>query len=259
MKDFITSTAWLAENPPQPYGLFHLLITFIGVPLAAFVAYKIKRMDHQKADRMFFYIGIYLSIAEVYKQFFHYYCVSSNVFGVFPGYLCSLPMYICLLFPLIKNKKPYLYFMELFNFLGGFLAFAEPSGILDSYWNNTIHSVSWHLILVFLGFYIMFSGRGAKTKDDYLAAVKVFLCLCVVSLIINLLLYKVSSGEVNCLYMGPGRNNIIVYSTIYDRFGAVVCTPIWVSTLCIGAFIVFWIIQKIHKLSGGHYVGENME
>ena len=246
MEDFIRSTALPLAEPIPAYGVVHITAAVLGLSLVILLAWLMRKMDHKKADWVLFGISVVMLLAEVYKQFFFYYVVNNKetIFSVPPVYLCSVPMYICLVLPFIKKKKPLLCFLEVFNFLGGFLAFVEPSGILTPlYYNNIIHSYFWHLIIVFMGFYIIFSERGAKTHKDYLSAISVFGILCGAALILNLALYNVSGGRVNALYMGPGRNPLIVFNSIYDNAGVVPCVILYMIAQCLGAYIIFCLIN----------------
>ena len=82
---------------------------------------------------------------------------------IFPFQLCSVPMYLCLIIPFIKEgkiKKSFYLFLSTYNLLGGFVAMFEPSGLSHSYWTLTLHAYIWHLLLVFIGFLIIFNKKG---------------------------------------------------------------------------------------------------
>lgn len=139
MKEFIIKTAWMMV-PPQPYSAFHICITAVGFLIAVLAAYVLSRkMERKFFIRLLFFCGVILTASEIYKQLFLYYVVNQEKYDwwYFPFQLCSLPMYFCLLLPLVKNRKLQLIiltFMQDFNLLGGIMALAEPSGLLHPYW-----------------------------------------------------------------------------------------------------------------------------
>ncbi len=252
MENFIMSTLIPAESSPPAFGLFHIIVVLIGLPLVFILAWKMRKTDHRKADRILFVIAVVLLLAEIYKQFVFYYGVNekSSFLTVFPFYICSMPMYFGLVIPFLKRKRPLFCFLELFTFMTGLAAFIEPSGLFNQkYWNSIIHSVIWHLVIMFIGAYIMFSGRGTRNHKDYLSAVIVFLSLSVVAFISNVLLEDPSHGMVNNFFVGPTRNPLIIFSTIWENHGWVLCLIAYIPTLCAGAYAVFQVIRLVRYIA----------
>ena len=95
------------------------------------------------------------------------------------------------------------------------------------------------MLLIFVGFYLIASGRFAKTKKDYLYAVMTFLCLCVVAFIINLIFWKVSAGDINMFYVGPRNSPLLIFETISEKLGWYVSTVLYIPTVCLGAFLIY--------------------
>jgi len=244
MLDFwISSTAW-PMTPPKAYGPFHLIFTFVGLILCAALAWKLRRLQERGNKILLFSMGAFLAITEVYKQLFYYFYIGNNSYQwwIFPFQLCSVPMYLCMLVPFIKSEriKQGIYgFMMTFNLLGGLMAFIEPSGIIHSYWTLTLHAFIWHMTLNFIGFYIIFSGRGIKTGKDYCKAVVCFLVLCCVAFSINLIFWKASAGSINMFFVGPRNSSLVVFEQISERFGWYVSTILYIPTVCLGAWIVY--------------------
>ena len=188
--------------------------------------------------------GIFLTVTEIYKQLFYYFYIGGGNYQwwIFPFQMCSVPMYLCILAPLLKPgrvQKGMYNFMMIYNLLGGFMAFIEPSGIVHGYWTLTLHAFIWHMILVFVGLYLAMSNRGGKSMADYRSASVTFVCLCAVAFCINLLLRNVSGGSVNMFFVGPSNSSLIVFKTISENFGWYVSTALYIPTVCLGAFIIF--------------------
>ena len=240
---FMTWTAWSMEKPPA-YGLFHLSFAFIGFALSLFFAWKLRNLSDKANRILLLCCGGFLVITEIYKQLFYYYYIGNHSYQwwIFPFQMCSVPMYLCILAPLLKPGKVQsaMYnFMMLYNLLGGFMAFVEPSGIVHEYWTLTLHAFLWHMILVFVGLYLAISGRGGKKMSDYRSASATFVVLCAIAFCINLLLRDVSDGTVNMFFVGPSISSLVIFKQISELLGWYVGTLLYIPTVCFGAFLVF--------------------
>lgn len=246
---WITATAWKIPTP-KPYGTFHLSFTLIGFLVCGLLAYRLRNISPKASRRLLVSIGVFLMITEVYKQLL--YCLTIHESGypwwIFPFQLCSIPMYLCIITPLLKPgelQKSLYTFMMLYNLLGGGISFAEPSGLLSQYVFLTAHSMVWHMLLVFVGLFLMFSGLGGRTAKDYHHSTCVFLSLCVIAFTINLVFRDVSGGSINMFFLGPSQTSIAVFKQISQRFGWYVSTAIYVPAICFGAYLILQVIRHV--------------
>ena len=243
LDNLICSTAW-PMTPPAPYGPFHLCFAFVGFALCVLAARALRKVGDKGNRIVLLSCGLFLLVSEVYKQLFYYYYVGEHSYQwwIFPFQLCSVPMYLCLLGPLLKPgkvQKGMYNFMMIYNLLGGFMAFVEPSGIIHEYWTLTLHAFIWHMMLVFIGLYLAFSGRAGKTMADYKTASVTFLALSAIAFCINLLLRDVSGGDINMFFVGPSNSSLVVFSWISETFGWYVSTALYLPVVCLGAFLFF--------------------
>lgn len=255
MKEFlsenIAKTSW-KMSLFRAYGWQHLLIISVGLFLCIFFAYKFRKINEKQNDRLLFGVGVFLLVSELYKQLFYYFYIGGGIYPwwIFPFQLCSVPMYILMMLPFIRNasiKRGMYNFMATYNLLGGFLSLFEPSGLTHEYVTLTTHAFIWHLMLVFVGFYLIASNRCINDIKGYRYATYTFLTLCVIAFIINLILRDVSNETVNMFFVGPSNNPIMVYKDIAKSYGWKIATLIYIPTVCLGAFIVFYIIKLIKK------------
>lgn len=241
---FLQWTAWAMEKPVA-YGAFHLTFFFVGLALSLLGAYLLRNAGERANRAVLLTVGLVLLVSEVYKQLFYTYILGKGTYQwwIFPFQLCSVPMYFCLFLPFLKEGKLRqccFDFLLAFNLMGGFLAFIEPSGLVHEYWTLTLHAFSWHMLLVFVGLYLGFSGRAGRKLRDFRNAVVVFILCCAVAFAINLALRQVSGGAVNMFYVGPSDSPIIVFRDISARFGWYVNTPIYMACLCAAAFVFYF-------------------
>ena len=63
----LTLTAW-SMTPPAVWSPFHLVFMLIGIPLAAFAAWKLRTRSEAFRLHLLFACGVFLAFSEVYKQ-----------------------------------------------------------------------------------------------------------------------------------------------------------------------------------------------
>lgn len=250
LEELMAATAWEMTRP-KPYGAFHLIFVFVGLALSAFLAWKLRNADEKTNRRLLLTIGITLMVSEVYRQLFYCLHVGKGEFQwwAFPFQLCDMPMYLCVIAPLLKRGKVQqgMYnFMVAYNLLGGFMALVEPSGLTHEYITLTFHAFCWHILLVFIGLYLALSNRAGAKMKDYWSATATFLVLCCVAFGINVALRGVSNGTINMFFVGPSNSSLVVFKDISKRFGWYVSTLVYIPAVCLGAFLVFSLWRWYH-------------
>ncbi len=231
-------------TPPQSDGPFHLTFALVGFGLVLLLAWLLRGIGQKKGRVLIFCMGLFLLLCELYKQLFYYFCIGEQGYKwwIFPFQMCSVPMYLCLLAPLLKQgrlTRGMYNFMMIYNLLGGFITFFEPSGINLSYWGLTLHAYTWHMTLVFIGLFLNFAGFGGKTMKDFRSASLTFVVLCGVAFCINLLCWDVSGGDINMFFVGPANSSLVVFKDIAASCGWYVSTLLYIPAVCLGAFLVF--------------------
>lgn len=252
ISNFMQMTAWGMEKP-KAYGLFHLSFMLIGFALCGFLAWRLRRVNEKANRAILLTSGIFLLICELYKQLFYTFVVNPGeryTWWIFPFQLCSIPMYFCIIIPLLRKgklRRSLANFVVAYNLLGGAIAFLEPSGLFHEYWTLTLHALVWHMMLVFVGLYVGFSGQGCSEKRDYKSATITFLSLCCVAFAINCIFMKASENTINMFFIGPRVSSLIIVKQIGEAFGWYVGTLCYIPAVCLGAFVVYKIFYRIHN------------
>lgn len=247
LERWINVTAW-QMTVPAAYGPFHLLFLFFGLGGSLVLAYALRHRSAVCCRRILLGIGLFLIICEAYKLTFYYYVIGRGGFQwwVFPFQLCSIPMYLCPAANITRseNARSAIYtFLCTYNLLGGFLALLEPSGLSHNYWTLTLHGYIWHILLIFIGLFIIISGNGPKSARDFGRATVLFLILCGIAFGINLSFFHASHGEINMFFVGPADNTLIVFKDIASRFGWYTATALYIPCVCLGAWFVFTAVR----------------
>ncbi len=246
----LQKTAWTME-PPKPYSLFHLSFSFIGLFLAVRLSvYLARRLAVKQLNRLLWVCGFLLAVAEVYKQLFLYYVVYLGDYNwwYFPFQLCSMPMYLCLLLPLLgrypRAHQTVCTFLQDFCLLGGIMSLAEPSGLLHPYWTLTLHGLWWHVMLVFIGLLICFSGLSGQTRSDYLRTLPLLACFCAAATCINV----ATHGEADMFYISPYYP---VSQAVFHQISLVLGTAagilVYLLSLCAGGFLCHLLANAIAR------------
>lgn len=251
MEEFFKSTAWQMETPTS-YGAFHLIFSIVGLTLAILLAYFLRKTNDKQNRILMLVVSVFLIVCEVYKQLFYVFVIGNGQYQwwIFPFQLCSLPMYICLFCAICKNDKinNWLYeFMFAFNLFGGFIAFLEPSGINHAYVTLTLHAYIWHLMLVFIGFYLYFSKRACNNAKGYVKGLTCFVVSAGIAQIFNVALH--TFGGVNMFFISPYyRSSLIVFEDIYANCGWLVNMILYIIALILAGAIVFYSALFFRKL-----------
>ena len=245
---FFTSLAGEFNETPPTWGTLHITFFAVGLALSIAVALFFRKSDSKRFNRVLRIAGFILCGMEVIKiSFFHFAlhnCNLTDTVNLFPFQLCSLPIYMAPIASYLKEdnnvRKAMLTFMMTYTLMSGFSAFVNPSGILMKHMLPTFHSLIWHMLLVFIGLLIAFSGRGGHELKDFGRAVILFIACCYIALFLNILLPMLLPGAVvNMFYIGPERSSLIVFCDLYDKYDWVVQMKAYEMALTIGAFVLF--------------------
>lgn len=238
-RHWIRQTAW-PMTPPVPYSAFHLFISLAGIAVAAWLARKIcQRTNSQRLPGILFLCGALLAVSEVYKQLFLYIVVNEGHYDwwYFPFQLCSLPMYLCLLLPLLRRpwQRDVVYtFLRDFALLGGIMALAEPSGLMHPYWTLTLHGLLWHLALIFISLLISFGRLGSASLQGYLHSLLLLAFFCGIATLINIKTH----GAADMFYISPYYPvSQVVFHQFSLQCGIAAGIVVYLGSICFGGFI----------------------
>ena len=216
IRSFFTWTAW-PMAAPVPYSFLHIFLAAVGSLAAGFAAARLAAASI-KPERVLFGCGLLLAIMELYKQGFLYLVVNGGHYDwwYFPFQLCSVPMYLCLIYPLVRpfpGKRARIFaeiipvFLQDFGLLGGSMALAVPDGFLYPYWALTIHGFLWHFLLIFLSLYCKKKGLADQSGRGFARMLPLYFLCCGIAAGINtavqLTVYPDSYADmfyINCFF-----------------------------------------------------------
>ena len=234
---------------PTAWGTFHSLFFFIGIPAAILIAFWLRKISKKSEKHLFFTIGTLLILSEIFKQLSFTAIEGAYRFDLIPFQLCSIPMYLCILIPMLPEGKlsgAMRTFIATFGLMGGVASYIAPGTMCREWFELTLHSFIWHLILIFLGFYVFFSHNTKTQKRDFLGAEILYLSLCAIAFGINLLCTNAPGIDVNMFYIGPKPSPLPICREITARFGVAVNSVIYILALSTCAFLIH-ITESVFK------------
>ncbi len=235
---------------PRAWGAFHALFFFIGIPLAILLAFALRKISKKSEKNLFLTVGIALIISEIFKQLAFTAIEGTYRFDLIPFQLCSIPMYLCVLIPILpdgKIQRAMRTFTATFGLMGGVASYIAPGTMCREWLELTLHSFLWHLTLVFLGFYIFFSQNTKIQKSDFLGVELLYLSLCAIAFVINLTLLDAPGIDVNMFYIGPKPSTLPICREITAHFGVAVNSIIYATALSICAFLIYFFERLLKK------------
>ena len=250
-------TSW-PMTPPVLYGPFHLIAAFGGSAIAILAAWRFSsinncntnnRDNRRSFDQIMLVSGVILLIGELYKQLMNFYIVNNHAYDwwIFPFQLCSLPLYLCPLLILIHNEKRHRIlctFLLDFNMMGAVATFIDPSGIFHPYWTLTLHGVLWHLMLIFVGFVIIFSHEADLTTRGFLRTLPLFAFFCLAAEVLNGILHRFSAA--NLFYISPWEMSTqLLFGDIDRTLGRPVGILLYILAMIAGAWLIHNTARKI--------------
>lgn len=250
---------WMDTRPaktPRAFGLFHFLWVGIAVLLSVFwgiLAWRLPRKGREeKIDRRVFLCGVCFFWLEVFKQLL--WCVAifptGYPFQIFPFQFCSLPLYLCLLAPMMPWRafRTACYrFLALYGTIGGCLVVGYPA--FPELPVLCFHTMIWHSLMIALGVYLLIATRtGKHFLGEWLPATALFLGSFAAATVLNVVLRDLpgeGSGVLNLFYMSPYQSTYFWgISDLWTQFGWGAATAGYLILFSIGAAAPVWFVGR---------------
>jgi len=247
--------AWIIEKP-ELFGELHIFLATLYICFAVFLARLAARLSYDDRIKILSASGWILLASEVFKQIYIYKVVNGGFYDYWfiPFQLCSVPMYLCILLPVLKGKyrETALTFMLGYTFISAVATFIYPEDILRPHMLLTIHGFDWHAILLFISLTIGFSGMADLSLKGFKSATYLFLILCVVAIVINVVTEKVpplcscGRGYANMFYLSPYHSsNQPIVSAVEASLGRVPAMLLYIAVVIAAAGLVNYIFYSI--------------
>lgn len=186
--NILNMTAW-KMTAPELFGSFHIIASLAAAAFAVLLASSVSKRKHVNTVRVLAVTGWILVILEIWKQFFLFYIVNNGAYDwwYFPFQLCSVPMYLCILLPVVskRHRRTFMTFLGGYTFVSAVATLIYPEDILRSYTALTVHGFVWHGLLLFISLVVLLTGSADTSAHGLLRAFGLFAILCVIAILIN--------------------------------------------------------------------------
>ena len=262
MINYIMDKTEVIINKPSAYGLFHILFMIISLAIMITVCYLMRKSSEKTFRIVLLSVGLLLFLGEIYKQLYYYYTIGVEGYDwdIFPFQLCSVPMYISIIVGCMKKNKVrdiLCEYLVSIGFLGGIMAYLEPSGILHGDLFKLIHSTVWHALLIFIALYILFTKNACGIIKNYKGALIILGFVVLTATMLNVIFYSKHTNGFNMCYISPFRNTPLAVFSSFDLFfeshlgfyiGRIISILIYIIALILGGFVVYIISYFIKYL-----------
>ena len=220
-----------------------MFIFLTGFVLSFIFAWQARRFSPKGQNRLLIFLAVLLPLSELGKQLLLYFSNScSYIWWYFPFQLCSMPMYLLPLYCLLpekyeKARMTLANFLVDFGLLGGIFAFADSTGMHYNLAVLTLHSYLWHFLMIFLGFFLIFTHKNSTSPKDFLFPGVLFLVLVGIATCLNVAFH--ADGLINMFYISPYYPmEQIVFRDIALITGQTAGRLIYIGSELAGAFLI---------------------
>ncbi len=230
----------------------------------------------------FFYCGLLMAASEIWKQYCLTFLVNHGTYNwwYFPFQLCSTPMYILLFLPHIKKERlcnACLTFLMSFGLLGGIAVFADTTGLHYPLPALTIHSYTWHILLIVIGCFaaaslfsrtsnetiegtstlysdadanasvpLCFADTVSSTLRGFKDATLLYIFFCITAACINHICSRF--GTINMFYINSKYPmEQIVFCELVPYLGNIPVIFLYIAATILGAGILFFLWNLIYS------------
>lgn len=220
-----------------------MLLFFTGFGLCFLLAKCAAKMSDSARRWILVCLALFFPLSEIGKQMLLY-ISNGHAYNwwYFPFQLCSMPLYLLPLYCLLPEKCEKLRqviatFLVDFGLLGGIFVFADQSGMHYNLPILTFHSYLWHFLMIFLGFFLIFSHKNSTRPKDFLLPGALFLMFAAIATAINISFH--TYGQINMFYISPYyRMGQIVFRDIALSTSQAIGRLIYLTAEICGAFLI---------------------
>lgn len=224
-------------------------------------------VDHfsKKINLFFFLCGLLMSISEIWKQWDLTFFINHGVYDwwYFPFQLCSIAMYVLLILPWTRKKRlrpMLLSFLMNYSLLGGIAVFADTSGLHYPAAILTIHSYTWHILLILIGIaagitYHIENTTKALYHRHFRNSTLLYLGCGMIAVVLNLTIDRF--GNINMFYINPDYEmQQVGFASLTPCLGNLPVVILYILATILGAYILFHIWRLLSRCYQHHLHGK---
>ena len=235
---------------PELFGKQHLLALLLITVVNLFLYFIFRNKEEEKLLKITHYIGLFMMIAEIFKQYFCYVYVFDRQLNLwfFPWQLCSMAMYCAFLVRYFKGigQEAFLVFLATFSLLSDIIALVLPYDMLRKQIVLFVHSFAYHGLIITLAMLAIMILNRRKDYRFY-PSVILFLIMAFIAEIINVVSHLILNNiyiEPDMFYISPAYPTTQpVFNQIALRFGIYTEIIVYLLSIILGSYLIYLIIR----------------
>ncbi|MBR6535098.1 MAG: YwaF family protein [Clostridia bacterium] len=269
---FILKTLDLQMTKPEMFGAFHILWLFITLAFTVFFCLLSKKKNEKTTHRVVFYTAILVTVLEIYKQINYTFTaengsiISDFQWYAFPFQFCSMPMYIGLLYGIIRNeriKNSLLAFLATYGLFAGICVMLYPSTVFIGTIGINIQTMICHGSMVAVGVYLLYSRSVLLHHKTILRAMPVFAIAVGVAAVMNEIAHfsgLLERETFNMFFISPHcEPSLPVYSAVQGVVPFPFCLILYIAGFSGASYLILLIAMLINKISAHFRASEKVK
>ena len=248
------------SETPSLFGTVHIVALVLIALVNIAIYFPVRNLDEGKLLSILNKLGLFMIVAEVFKQWFCYVYVFEGELNLwfFPWQLCSMAMYLSFAAIYLKGKlrTAALVFLATYSLFADIVALALPYDMLRPQIPLVMHSFAYHGLVItesMIAILILsksVQGRRATGEEPrFLPATILFLAMVAVAEIINVVAHAILNDiyvEPNMFYITPAYPTTQpILHDIAVNYGIPVEIALYLGLLILMSYIVFVIERKL--------------
>ncbi len=247
---------------PEMFGAFHILWLFITLAFTVFFCLLSKKKNEKTTHRIVFYTAILVTVLEIYKQINYTFTVDNGTIAsdfqwyAFPFQFCSMPMYVGLLYGIIRNeriKNSLSAFLATYGLFAGICVMLYPSTVFIGTVGINIQTMICHGSMVAVGVYLLYSRSVPLNHKTILYAVPVFAIAVAMASVMNEIAYfsgLLEKETFNMFFISPHcEPSLPVYSAVQGVVPFPFCLILYIAGFSAASYLILLIAMLINKIS----------
>ncbi|MCR4855851.1 MAG: YwaF family protein [Erysipelotrichaceae bacterium] len=239
------------KETPELFGMLHISALLVIILFNCGLCFLLKDRKEAQLIRILHRTGLFMMLAEVFKQWFCYVHVFDKTVNLwfFPWQLCSMAMYCAFAVRYLPERRQnsFLVFLASFSLFTDVIALILPYDMLRDQIVLFVHSFAYHGLIISCAIISLFV---LKKRQDirFLPSIYLFLSMALIAFIINI----VSHAILHDIYREPNMFYITlsypttqpVFHEIALRFSIPVEIFSYLSFIILFSGLLFWIEKR---------------
>jgi long-chain acyl-CoA synthetase len=222
------------------------LLFFGGLAVILLLAFLCRNFDEKKNRILLTSLGVIYFAGELSRQIQLALVLGYTSYPLFliPWQFCLISGFLMLPAGLLRNgrlRRSIYDFSASFGIVGALFYLLGGLWCVQTTKALTVHEFLWHMSLLFIAFYLAFSGRLSMSIKGLLRACLLVIGICAVGVLLNYLLYDASGGEIDLVFLGFGDSSqpiIAGFAELYGRLSADIMYLIVYTAISLIAYLI---------------------